>query len=208
MRRVCELFDACQEAELSCIRGYASLCRLCRYLGVVTWGPLFTSTPAVGAPGWQAPGWQAPGWRSLRCTIFALVGMVVWAPPSTAQLPTNELRLWLKADSLNLAEDAPVAQWVDSSPHGTIFAPRTSSNPAGPLGGASVEERPHLRTVVVNGKSFPTVQFERSGDISNAGNPKLIDRGPSIDFFRPPTWRPARIRWLLATAQAWRPLPC
>src|SRR5262245_2022030 len=51
------------------------------------------------------------------------------APVAFAQLPAGDLRLWLKGDSLSLAEDAPVKQWVDSSGNGTIFEPRTVSNP-------------------------------------------------------------------------------
>jgi len=109
---------------------------------------------------------------------FACVA--VWAAQAVAQLPAGELRLWLKADSLNLAEDAQVTQWVDSSPYGTIFAPRTSSNPNGPLGGFPIEENPHLQTVTVNGNSFPTVQFERDGDIFSGGDP-AVDRSGSTD---------------------------
>ena len=95
-----------------------------------------------------------------------------------AQLPSGELRLWLKADSLSLPEDGKVTQWVDSSPYGTIFAPRTVSEPNGPYAGGPIEEYPHLETVTLDGKSFPTVKFERNG--SGAGNPS-VDRSGSAD---------------------------
>lgn len=95
-----------------------------------------------------------------------------------AQLPSGDLRLWLKADSLNLAEDGKVTQWVDSSPYGTIFAPRTAAEPNGPYAGAPIEEYPHLQTVTLNGKSFPTVKFERNG--TALGNPS-VDRSGSTD---------------------------
>lgn len=95
-----------------------------------------------------------------------------------AQLPSSELRLWLKADALSLPEDGKVTQWIDSSPYGTVFEPRTSSEPNGPYGGGPIEEFPHLETVTLNGKSFPTVKFERNG--TAAGNPS-VDRSGSAD---------------------------
>jgi hypothetical protein len=104
----------------------------------------------------------------------------MWAAEAFAQLPAGELRLWLKADSLSLTEDARVTQWVDSSPHGTIFAPRTTSEPDGPLGNFPVEEHPHLQTITLNGHSFKSVKFERDGDIFNVGNP-AVDRSGSTD---------------------------
>ena len=97
-----------------------------------------------------------------------------------AQLPAGDLRLWLKADSLAYAEDGQVLQWVDSSGNGTIFSPRTTSNPNGPLGNFPVEENPHLQTVTLGGKTFKTVKFERDGDIFNAGDPN-VDRSGSTD---------------------------
>lgn len=115
-----------------------------------------------------------------QLVAITFVCAAAWSATALAQLPAGELRLWLKADSLNLAEGAPVTSWTDSSPYGTVFAPRTTSNPAGPLGNFPVEERPHLETVTVNGKSFPTVQFERDGDIFNAGDPN-VDRSGSTD---------------------------
>jgi hypothetical protein len=110
------------------------------------------------------------------CLLAALIATLHGA--ANAQLPAGQLRLWLKADSLNLAEDAPVMQWVDSSPYGTIFAPRTASEPDGPFAGGPIEEHPHLETVTLNGRSFPSVKFERSG--SAPGNP-AIDRSGSAD---------------------------
>jgi hypothetical protein len=112
--------------------------------------------------------------------LFALGTLICGVGEARAQLPAGELRLWLKADSLNLSEDARVTQWVDSSPYGTIFAPRTTSEPDGPLAGGPVEEYPHFVSVNVNGNTFRTVQFERNGDIHNAGNP-AIDRSGSVD---------------------------
>jgi hypothetical protein len=104
----------------------------------------------------------------------------IWAVEAIAQLPAGDLRLWLQADSLNLAEDAQVTQWIDSSPNGTIFAPRTTSEPDGPLGGFAVEEFPHLQTITLGDKTFKSVKFEREGDIFLAGNP-AVDRSGSTD---------------------------
>lgn len=112
--------------------------------------------------------------------VGAFVGAMACAATAIAQLPAGDLRLWLKADSLNLAEGAQVTQWTDSSSHGTTFSPRTSSEPDGPLGGFPLEENPHLQTVTVNGKTFATVQFERDGDIFNGGDPN-VDRSGSTD---------------------------
>ena len=104
--------------------------------------------------------------------------LVINVAVARAQLPSGELRLWLKADSLNVPEDGKVTQWVDSSPYATVFAPRTASEPNGPYAGGPIEEFPHLQTVTLNGNSFPTVKFERNG--SAAGNPS-IDRSGSAD---------------------------
>lgn len=97
------------------------------------------------------------------------------AARSQAQLPSGDLRLWLRADSLQLAEDAPVTQWVDSSSYGTVFAPRTMRWD----GATPVEEQPHLQTVTVNGRTFPTVKFERDGALPS-GDP-LVDRSGNTD---------------------------
>jgi hypothetical protein len=112
--------------------------------------------------------------------LIAFGFAAIWSAEAVAQLPAGDLRLWLRADSLNLAEDARVTQWVDSSPHGTIFAPRTTSEPDGPLGGFPLEEFPHLETITLGGKTFKTVQFERDGDIFLAGDP-AVDRSGSTD---------------------------
>jgi hypothetical protein len=118
-----------------------------------------------------------------RLAPLCAAAIAAFAPcgGSTAwgQLPSGELRLWLKADSLALSEGAQVKQWIDSSPYATRFAPRTSASPDGPWLGAPVEEHPHLQTVTLNGISFRTVQFERSGAI-RGGNPNL-DRSGSVD---------------------------
>jgi hypothetical protein len=110
--------------------------------------------------------------------IATLTAASFGATSAFAQIPTTGLRLWLKADSLTLAEDAQVTQWVDSSPYATIFAPRTTSEPNGPFAGAPVEEYPHIQTVTLNGRSFPTVSFERNGNA--LGNP-AVDRSGSTD---------------------------
>jgi hypothetical protein len=112
-------------------------------------------------------------------TAILLLAMVALSSlDAAAQLPAGDLRLWLKADSLNLADDAPVTQWIDESTYGTIFSPRTTTEPNGPFGGAPVEERPHLETSIVNGKAFKSVRFERDG--TALGNPS-VDRSGSTD---------------------------
>ena len=103
--------------------------------------------------------------------VVALLG----AAESHAQLPAGDLRLWLKADSLQVAEDAPITQWVDSSSYGTTFAPRTVRWD----GTTPVEESPHLQTVTVNGRTFPTVKFERNGSLPS-GTPG-VDRSGNTD---------------------------
>jgi hypothetical protein len=107
-----------------------------------------------------------------------LIFTATWESMACAQLPLGELRLWLKADTINVAEDGKVTQWVDSSPYATVFAPRTTSEPGGPFGGGSIEEFPHLQTISVNGETFPTVRFERNG--SATGNPS-VDRSGGTD---------------------------
>jgi hypothetical protein len=103
--------------------------------------------------------------------VVALMGTA----ESHAQLPAGDLRLWLKADSLQVAEDAPITQWVDSSSYGTTFAPRTLRWD----GTTPVEENPHLQTVTVNGRTFPTVKFERDGSLPS-GTPG-VDRSGNTD---------------------------
>lgn len=112
--------------------------------------------------------------KRLFSAVAASTVALIVAAPSHAQLPAGDLRLWLKADSLQVAEDAPITQWVDSSSYGTTFAPRTTT-----WGGAPVEENPHLQTVTVNGRTFPTVKFERDGSLP-AGTPG-VDRSGNTD---------------------------
>ncbi|HMO86931.1 MAG TPA: hypothetical protein PKC18_18645, partial [Lacipirellulaceae bacterium] len=92
-----------------------------------------------------------------------------------AQLPAGDLRLWLRADTLQVVEDGPVTQWVDSSSYGTVFAPRTLRWD----GLTEVEESPRLETVTLNGATFPTVKFERDGSLPS-GDP-LVDRSGNTD---------------------------
>jgi hypothetical protein len=113
-----------------------------------------------------------------RYSLLFLATFAWSARDAAAQLPAGDLRLWLKADSLNLADDAKVSQWVDQSPYGTVFAPRTATEPNGPFGGAPVEEYPHLETSIVNGRAFKSIRFERNG--SALGNP-AVDRSGSTD---------------------------
>lgn len=110
----------------------------------------------------------------------AAVGAALISQQAWAQLPAGDLRLWLKADSLQVPEDGQITQWVDSSSYGTVFAPRTVSTDDGQLGGSPVEEYPHLETVTVNTRTFPTVRFERAGPPSSGGDP-LVDRSGSTD---------------------------
>ncbi len=120
---------------------------------------------------------------SSMCGRMAVLGAVVAALGSAtalAQLPSGDLRLWLKADSISGEEGSRVSQWVDSSSYGTVFAPRTTANPNGPLGPFPVEEYPHLQNLSVDGNRFQTVQFERNGPIDNVGDP-AVDRSGSTD---------------------------
>jgi hypothetical protein len=110
------------------------------------------------------------------CLAVAVLSLSFFAAAKTqAQLPAGDLRLWLRADSLQLAEDAPVTQWVDSSSYGTVFAPRTMRWD----GLTPVEEQPRLETVTLNGRTFPTVKFERDGSLPS-GDP-LVDRSGNTD---------------------------
>jgi autotransporter-associated beta strand protein len=115
-----------------------------------------------------------------RDIVLALPLLAVTAATATAQLPSGDLQLWLKADSLSGLDGSQVTEWVDSSTYGTIFAPRTTANPNGPLGPFPVEEHPHVQDLTVNGNTVRTVQFERVGPISDAGDP-AVDRSGSTD---------------------------
>jgi hypothetical protein len=108
-------------------------------------------------------------------------------PPAVLTPTDPELRFWLKSDAgLTLGTQAeglpgpPVLQWQDQSQYGTILAPRTESNPNGPIGGFPVEEQPHIVTSTLNGRSFTTVQFDRDGDIFETGDP-AVDGSGSTD---------------------------
>lgn len=112
------------------------------------------------------------------CVLFAS-GTVLAQPD-----PTDEdLRFWVKADDLvtaGLTEGDAVQEWVDASQYGTTLSPRTETNPWGPAIGADVEEHPHLRFVDINGKSVPTVRFDREGDLfsfAGLGDPDVDDSG-------------------------------
>lgn len=120
-----------------------------------------------------------------RFLLIILCGCLCWwSAPASAQLPAGGLSLWLKADSLGLPNGAPVTQWVDSSSHQTVFAPRTVANPDGPFGGGPVEEHPHLEVATVNGKSFPTVRFDRDGSVFNVGDPNVDGSGSTDRLFQ------------------------
>jgi hypothetical protein len=117
----------------------------------------------------------------------ATQAMAQVTPPAVLTPTDPALRFWLKADAGltlgTLAEGQPgppVLQWQDQSQYGTILAPRTSSNPNGPIGGFPVEEQPHAVTSTLNGNSFPTVRFDRDGDIFETGDP-AIDGSGSTD---------------------------
>jgi hypothetical protein len=60
------------------------------------------------------------------------------------------------------------------------MAPRTESNPNGPIGGFPVEENPHLQYMDINGNNVPTVRFDREGDIFQTGDPN-VDGSGSVD---------------------------
>lgn len=101
-------------------------------------------------------------------------------PPAVLNPSDPTLRMWLRADTLvaaGLTEGSPVKQWVDQSQYGTIMAPRTDSNPNGPIGGFPVEENPHLKYVTINDKSVPSVRFDVSGDADATGDPDIDGSG-------------------------------
>lgn len=67
--------------------------------------------------------------------------------PTVAAIPREDLRLWLRADSI---ASGPVAAWEDQSGYGHNVAQATSGN------------RPALQASVINGK--PVVRFDGSDD--------------------------------------------
>ena len=119
--------------------------------------------------------------RIVLATAFvAFASGAAFAQPDPSD---EDLRFWVKADDLvtaGLTEGDPVQEWVDASEYGTIMSPRREMNPWGPALAADVEEHPHLRYVDINGKSVPTVRFDREGNLfSNAGlgDPDVDDSG-------------------------------
>jgi hypothetical protein len=114
---------------------------------------------------------------------MALPAVAQVTPPAVLNPSDASLRLWLQADTLaaaGLVEGSPVKQWVDQSQYGTILAPRTESNPNGPLGGFPVEENPNLQFKNINGKDVPTVRLNGVGDIFMTGDPN-IDGSGTVD---------------------------
>jgi hypothetical protein len=124
--------------------------------------------------------------------LFVSVGLVATTvaaqtPPAVLNPSDPALRLWLDSTSLvtaGLVEGSQVTSWVDKSSYGTILAPRTNTNPAGPFIGDPVEENPHLRYVTINGKSVPTVRFDRNGVTSNTGNPAIDGSGAADRLYQ------------------------
>jgi len=101
-------------------------------------------------------------------------------PPAVLNPSDPALRFWVKSDTLiaaGLVEGSPVTTWIDQSQYGTIMAPRTMSDPNGPLSGFPVEENPHLRYVTINGKSVPSVRFDVNGDAFTTGDPNIDGSG-------------------------------
>lgn len=121
----------------------------------------------------------------LVCLITSASYAVAQVTPPAVLNPSNaDLRLWLKTDAgMTLGPltpgqpGPPVLQWKDQSQYGTILAPRTSSNPNGPIGGFPVEENPHLQNVSINGKSVPSVRFDVSGEAFDTGDPNVDGSG-------------------------------
>jgi len=114
------------------------------------------------------------------CLQSALGASLAYAQPDPKDA---DLRLWLKADDLvkaGLADGAAISQWKDASNYGTIVKARTEMNPSGPTLGADVDEKPHLQMVDINGKTVPTVRFDRNGDIFASGDPN-VDNSGSVD---------------------------
>jgi hypothetical protein len=123
--------------------------------------------------------------------VLAVPAMAQVTPPPVLSPSDPALRLWLKADAgITLGTQAaglpgpPVLQWVDQSQYGTIVAPRTVTNPNGPLGGFPVEEQPHFVTSTLNGNSFPSVRFDRDGDIFQTGDPNVDGSGSTDRLYQ------------------------
>ena len=124
----------------------------------------------------------------LTSLVFMLILGVTF--PALAQPdPTDpNLRAWFKADDLvsgGLQQGDHLTEWVDASSYGTIIAPRTTMNAAGPGLGQPVEEAPTLQMVDINGQSVPSVRFDRAGDVvANAGDPSVPGSGSADRLFQ------------------------
>ena len=78
----------------------------------------------------------------------------------------------------------PVISWLDQTQYGTILAPRIEANSNGPIGPFPIEERPHLVTSTINGKSVPTIRFDREGDIFTTGDPNVDGSGSTDRLYQ------------------------
>lgn len=123
--------------------------------------------------------------------VFAAQAAAQVTPPAVLTPTDPNLRLWLKADAgLTLGTQAegqpgpPILEWKDQSQYGTTLSPRTVSNPNGPIGGFPIEEQPHLVTTTLNGRSFPSIQFDRDGDIFETGDPAIDGSGSADRLFQ------------------------
>ena len=84
------------------------------------------------------------------------------------------LKLWLKADSLSLSNNDPVASWTDSSGSGNDAAQSTAGN------------KPIFNTNIIN--SLPAVQFDGTDDFMTlAGNPIPANNDETIFTVIQPT---------------------
>ena len=126
--------------------------------------------------------------RALTSLVFVLslgVAFPVLAQPDPSD---PDLRAWFKADDLVSAGLQPgdhLTEWVDASSYGTIVAPRTTMNAAGPGLGQPVEEAPTLQMVDINGQSVASVRFDRAGDVvSDAGDPNTSGSGSTDRLFQ------------------------
>jgi len=124
----------------------------------------------------------------LSAATAAILGMSIAgahaaAPPAVLTPTDPALRGWWRADAgvtLGPETTRPITAWRDQSQYGTLLAPRTEANANGSLGPFPIEERPHLVDVTLNGNVFPTVRFDREGDIFITGDP-AVDGSGSTD---------------------------
>ncbi len=106
--------------------------------------------------------------RQLIPSLIAVISSVLYgagagAAPITAGGPggldRTDLRLWLKADTLSLADGAAVANWADSSGKNNHASQGTA------------DARPTFVSSVAHLNNLPAVQFNRNGtDFSPAGS--------------------------------------